>query len=302
MGLQPTRTARGAVLLSCLACLAACDIPTDTPIIETRWVVPIESTSIRVGELLPDGVTESGEAFLIRVDPFDFNQTLAGLCGACVALNGLTAPKPAFQTTFSESTSMPADVQSAELNAGTVRVRITNGISFDPIRPTAATNGSVTITLVDGAPGGRVLDQVVLDGASTALTPASTTTVTLNLTAGTVSSTITAQVTVDSPAGDAVLINTTDRLEIVVEPGVLSVASAIVDVANRDVSIDQVELDVEGMEDGLIDRIESGALALEIRNPFGVAISLVLEVGVPAAGSSIERTLEISDALDSMEI
>ena len=76
---------------SCM-CLAApaCEIPTETPSLDQRWIIPVETTQLGVNELLPSGVTISGGNFDAQVDDFALSETLGDLCGICV--NGVTVP------------------------------------------------------------------------------------------------------------------------------------------------------------------------------------------------------------------
>jgi len=54
-----------------LAVLSGCEYPTEAPIFDVRWVVPIEETSISVVDLLPatGAVTVVGTNFDVAVDP-----------------------------------------------------------------------------------------------------------------------------------------------------------------------------------------------------------------------------------------
>lgn len=87
------RTASAATV-GCLL-FVACEVPTDPPILEQRWIVPIEEVTLSVDQLLPTGVTVVGDNFSVSIDPFTTIASLAAMCGAsCVALNGFTAPAP----------------------------------------------------------------------------------------------------------------------------------------------------------------------------------------------------------------
>ena len=89
-------------LVFCLFSFSACDLPTATPIFETRWIFPIEENSISVDEMLPAAVTTSGEEFEVAVDPFTFSESLGNLCFACLPFDGLVVPKPLLQFSFSD--------------------------------------------------------------------------------------------------------------------------------------------------------------------------------------------------------
>ena len=168
-----------AVLLIVVAALSGCDVPTALPIFDVRWVIPVEETSISVIELLPANVDTAGGNFAVDVAPVFLSQTLGGLCPACIALDGLTVPKPVSNLVYSQSGSLPTDVVSVELVSGLISMAIQNNLGFDPINPSAASPGTFTVTLYDTDINGRQLDQVILDGANGDQLPAGLTTIQL---------------------------------------------------------------------------------------------------------------------------
>lgn len=286
----------GFVTLLALALGAsACDVPTAAPEWEQRWIVPAEETTVEVSELLPDGVTlaAGGSAFSIQVDPISFSQSLGSLCGACV--DGGPVPKPAFQGTFQEVSTLPSDVSSATVSEGSIEVAIFNGFGFDPIQPGGAATGTITLTLYNGAAGGSVLDQIVIDGATDALVPGSTLTDTLDIGSATVGSTLTVELVVDSPDGAPIMINTAETLQITATPSEILVSSATVNVANRDVSFDPMDLDVEDIDEEVVDHIRSGAFEFEIQNPIGIAVDFTITISGDGF-SDIVKTLNITGA------
>src|SRR5262245_41544893 len=106
--------------------LAACDIPTEPPKLDQRWIIPAKSTTIDVAQLLPTGVSLVGSAFSVNVSPVTVSQTLATSCPACSAVNGLSAPVPAFSSNITSTVVLPANVSAATLSAGTVNLSIQN--------------------------------------------------------------------------------------------------------------------------------------------------------------------------------
>lgn len=266
-----------------LATLSGCnDIPTEAPLIDVRWVFPIEDQSLSVAELLPTNVTISGTSFAVGVSPFSVTQTLGGICAACVALNTQTAPKPAFNVQYQDVGSLPTDVGSVELESGTVSLGIQNSLSFDPINPAAATTGSMTMTLYSGTvAAGNERGQVILDGATSTLPSGMVTNVPIPLTPGTISSTIVAVVDLNSPLGDPVLIDINAGLDITVTVGSILVSAATVDVDGLSVDIDETQLDLEDIDPDIVSNIQNGSLILDVQNPFGVAIDVVVEIGSP---------------------
>lgn len=280
-------------LVFCLFSFSACDLPTATPIFETRWIFPIEENSISVDEMLPAAVTTSGEEFEVAVDPFTFPESLGNLCLACLPFDGLVVPKPLLQFSFSDVSSYATDVESFELLTGSVTVRITNGLGFDPIRPGVGVTGSVTVTVYDEMIGGRELDRIVLNGAVDSLSNGTALDLPIDLTAGPVTSTVVAVVDMHSPLGDPVLINTTSQLDVDVTFGVIAVSSATVNVAGRQVALDEVAMDVEKIDSYIVDNILSGALILNLSNPFGVGLTATIDIKSPAI-PTISKSLTIT--------
>ena len=285
------------VLLIVLAALSGCDVPTDLPIFDVRWVIPVEETSISVDELLPaTGVTISGGNFVVEADTLSLNETLGSLCSACLDSGGFPVPKPVFDTVFTQTSNLATDVASAQLVSGSISLAIQNDLGFDPIRPAAGTPGTMTVTLYDGDTGGRPLSQVTLDGAilTDSLPNGALTTILLILDPGTVSSTIFAEVDLDSPAGDPVPINPNNRLDITVALGPFSVSSVTLVVDSLSVDLDPTNLDVGDIDTSVTDRILSGSLILDIQNPFGVEVELTLLISGPGF-TTISKDVTVSN-------
>lgn len=167
--LRPLLLRAGSLIA--LAALSGCDVPTELPIIEQRWVIPIEDKSISVTELLPPSgdVTISGGNFQVNVTPYTVTQTLGDFCPLCAVIDGFTVPKPPFNFTYNDSGGLPTDVVSVEVVSGSIFLGIQNDLGFDPIRPAVADPGTLTVTLYDGDIAGRVLGQAVLAGATDSL-------------------------------------------------------------------------------------------------------------------------------------
>jgi hypothetical protein len=284
-----------AVVLS-LALLAACDLPTEAPIIDQRWVVPVDNSTISVNELLPDGVSAQNGSFAVDVDPFNRTERLGTMCSSCQASDGLTVPKPAFDYTITVEQSLPGDVQSAALESGAVLIQIANNLGFDPLRPGGGNTGSLVIRVRNGT-GGAVLGTLTMDGANESLATGTIAQKTLTLGAADVGSTLTLEVAVDSPDGDPVQVDADATLTATASPADILVGSAMVEVAGRDVEIDPVELDVADIDDGIANRIQEGSILLDVTNPFGVAVSGQLVIEYP--GGEISKTLSIGSAATS---
>ena len=280
-------------LLITLAVLSGCDYPTTAPLNDTRWVFPIEDQSISVVELLPGNVTVSFGSFQVGVDPFSLNQTLGLLCAACVLLDGQNVPTPPFNVVYNEIGSLGTDVVSVVMESGLISLGIQNDLGFDPLRPAVASPGTMTITVYDGDITGHKLGEVVLDGATVALPTGMLTTIPINLAPGTVTPTILTVIDVNSPLGDTnVLINVNNSLNIAVTVGPILVSSATVNVGGLTVNIDEQQLEVADIDPDIVSNIQIGSLILDVQNPFGVAFSLVVEIGGPGI-MTLQRVLDI---------
>lgn len=273
------------LLAATAACvvLAGCDIPTEPPLIDQRWIIPVDETTLSVDELLPTSVTTVGGDFDIAVDPVSASETLGNLCGAaCLLLNGLTAPVPAFQGSFSSSRSLPADVASAEVTGGSIDVTITNGFSFDPL----ANGGALVLTLTDDATG-AALGTLSLDGATDALPAGGTTVYTVPLSPGTVTGALRATVDVDVPGGQTAQIDAADQVQVTAAVNELLVGSVTIDVTGTSVSFEDQQLDLEDVDSDIADRILGGTLVLEIENPFAVGVDGTIDIGTTSKSFSL---------------
>ena len=299
-------SALGARALALLALAAtACDLPTEAPQWEQRWILPADRTTVGVEELLPDEVrlTADRSAFTVQVDPVVFQESLGSLCSGCAPLDGRFVPKPAFQSDFHESVDLPADVETAEVRSGRVVVVASNGFSFDPHRPPGGPPGTVTLALRNGGPGGALLDQVLVDGATTSFAPGALLTRVLEY-SGPIGSTLAVTVTVDSPAGgqdpsDRVLVRLTDQIQVTVTPQQLEVASALITVSGRSFDLIDTDLDVEDLDEGLVERVQSGAFLLDIANPWSIGATFDLTVRGPTLDSPITKTVTVPEGATS---
>ena len=86
---RPSLAVSSAVLV---LALAGCDIPTEVPRWDTRWVIPAERTAFSVADLLPEGVTlaPGGGSFDVPLEGITLSESLAGMCPECAPLDGLT--------------------------------------------------------------------------------------------------------------------------------------------------------------------------------------------------------------------
>ena len=288
-GMRSVGATRWGVLLGTTALLAACEVPTGMPILESRWVVPTDGTEITVAEFLPAnvGLGPAGSSFIVQPAPTSVARTLADLCSTCAALDGTVAPKPAFNGSIARSVALPDDVESAQLVSGSIVIRLTNGLNFDPIRPGGGT-GSVTITIRNAA--GRTLGSTVVSGASDSFAPGSTLTRTIGLTGGSITG-LEFEAVVNSPLGTPVQISASSTISADLEVPSLVVSSAVVDLGQRPVEFTNRELDVEDIDSDIADKIDAGSLRVRLTNPIGVAAQMQVRITGPF--EPITKTLAI---------
>ena len=286
-------------LLLLTGSIGGCDIPTEAPILEQRWILPAEEMVMEVDELLPADVSviPGGSAFTVHTDPVTFQETLGGLCPACAPFHGQTTPKPAFESEFSENVSLPDDVEAAEISEGRVVVVAHNGLTFDPLQPQGGNPGSISIALRDGGVGGPILAEVLVEGATTSFDPGTTLSRTLEY-SGPVTAELWVVTTIDSPAGgldpgDWVLVRLTDEIQVTATPQTLEATSAVVSVAGETFELIDTDLDVEDLDDEIVDRIQSGAAIMEVSNPWAIGASLTLTVDGPTMATPVVKVVAV---------
>lgn len=279
----------------------ACEYPTDLPIIEQRWIAPIEDTRFGVGDLLPGQVSISpdGNNFQIDFDPVAFSATLADLCGACVAADGFTVPKPPFSGDIISGIDFPAQVSAVTIVDGTVLIEITNGLNFDPLSPGGSETGEIVITVTDDADD-DVVATTTVDGATTPFGQGTTLNLTLPLQPVTVEGNIVATVTLTSPSGDPVTVDSSLPISIVATVSNVLVSEVSVDVSNEAVTLDPVSIDLEDLGDEIAERLLSGAFVIDVENPFGVGAMVQFTIDGPTI-SPIQKSLQIDASPVSTE-
>lgn len=285
--------------LAIIVVAAGCDIPTELPELENRWIVPAEETSFGVDELLPGSVTLAPDnaAFIVDFDPILFSQTLGSICAACVAADGLTVPKPAFVGGFSSTIGFPAEVTAVNIVGGSVQLEITNGFNFDPIRPAAGVFGSLELTLTDDADG-DVVGTLVIDGEDQGFAPSTTLMTAIVLGAASVEGGIETTIVLDSPTGDPVTVDASSQITVNAMPVDVRVASVEIDVSGQSVDLDPVDLDLEDVDEELIERVESGSFVLDVENPFAIGADFTLQISGPTI-ATIQKSASIGPATES---
>lgn len=299
-GSPPKARMTSAILAALLFLPVACEIPTEAPKWDQRWLFPIGSASIPPSELLPEGPwgTDEDQAFFIQFDTFQFFTTLGDLCPECVPLWGLQAPKPAFEGVFS-GPLLPEGMVSAEVIRADMTLEIRNGFNFDPIRPDSAVFGEIVLQLRSGGIGGNVLDQATIDGREVALPQNTTESVALSF-SGTVPEGSVALAQIVSPAGSTVRIDITDRATVTVVRDILRVSSAVMEVGGRTFELPAVDLGTGELASELVDRVESGAVELRIVNPWNMSADLLFEIFGPTVAPPIQKTVTLPASPESV--
>lgn len=301
---QPERRFRTLILASALAVLSAagCDVPTDPPALDSRWIVPADETRYGVAELLAEGEVDfnaDSSAFLVNLDAVQVQETLAGICPPCAdpLFQGQTVPKPAFSDTLVAGLTFPASVSAFSLTSGSVEVVIQNGLNFDPIRPAAGVTGTVSLEIVD-ASDGDVLAVSALDGSTTSLAPGTSLVETLVLAPTSVEGDLVLRIALDSPEGDDIVLDGDLSISAAATPVDIEVGTVTVDVSGEAVTLEEVPLDSEDLDAELVERIQEGALVLDIQNPFGVTADLSLEIRGPGV-PTLTRNFTVSSQASS---
>jgi hypothetical protein len=267
----------GAVLFL-TAASAGCEFPTEAPIFESRFVLPAENTTLSVGELLPSSLTDNGAAFGLTLAPASISRTLGQLCPACVPFNGQSVPYPGFTGSIVDTVALPAEVSRVGIAGGTIQVSMTNTFGFDPLMPPgAAAGGSIRIQALNGAQ--TVGDTTITGAFANGVTRA----VALRLLPVNVTGPIEIRLTIVSPAGGTapaqfVTINTSGALNVTSAPTGVTVSAADIAVNDENVTVANVALELSGVDETLRKRTVSGALVLEVANPFTVSGNFTMTI------------------------
>jgi hypothetical protein len=290
-----------AFTLAVGAGVASCDIPTSAPKVEQTWLIPLKTDSIPVTELIPAGMTLNAGVFNVVTVADSSVQTLDALCPACVPLNGTTAAKPAFNASLSTVVAFPIAVQEVTLGAAPAApVVLENNLSFDPIRPNGNTPpyGRVILYLV--AAGNDTLAVDSLEGATAPLPPGSQDTVLVPLVPGHVLvPPVNVEARIESPAGSAVLINTSESF-VVVSPAVPVPADQTkIVIQNKPFTSASVPLDFTHVDAQVRDGIKGAGVRLVLTNPLPIGGSVALHFKSQGADVFTPLALNLNPGTDS---
>jgi hypothetical protein len=306
---SPLSVRRTAIVVAALS-VAACDVVdfanNPMPQFLQTWNIPAAGTSVSVGSLLPSGVSiystpsstpPDSSAFDVDIDTMDFSRRLGLDCASCQALNGTTAIKDSFNLVSSSSEPLPADMVSGAVIGGAVRVSVRNTLSFDPIR--VRSTGTQGFLLIVVRSGSLVLGRDSTNGATTAFVPGDSIVRTINLSTGTVVGSITVDITIMSPRGDApVQINANGTIRTIAITESLLTASIRMNVVNKALSsADADSLALDGLEPGVTRRIIGGGLDMAVTNPFAVAGDMQIIFGY-RPGQNVVKTVPLPTGVD----
>jgi len=264
--------------------LTGCDIPTEPPKIEQRWIIPVDETRLSVDALLPAGVTLVGNEFDVSVEPVYAFANLGDLCPPCENMDGQTATVPAFDATFSSSRTLPAGLVSAIVTNGSMQVHVSNQFGFDPL----LNGGSMVIVLEDEGTG-RTLGEVVLEDSTDDIPAYGSVTRTIAVSPGTITGPIRAEISLVAPGGQPGYIDTAALVEVTTTTQSLRVSEATAHVGTRIVVLDEQTLDLD-LDADIVDRILQGNIILEVENPFAVTFTGTLDIGNTSKPFSVTNT------------
>jgi hypothetical protein len=263
------------ILLAEALALGGCDRLTDPPRPDATVEVPVDSTLFSLAQILPPGITitSAGQKYFdITVAGSTTSATLAALCPACP--NGF-APKPAFTGTMRTALRPPVDVISASVVGGGYFMTFQNGFDFDPLRPGETARGTITVRVQ--SPG--IAGTSTISGSSAALSPGGLlTTGSPAFAGGTFTDSLAMDITFNSPAGAALLINPASKITVTVRPTTAIATSAVVRVQNQEIFAHQI-LNVGDIDGVVPGRIKSGSLILSFDNPLGLTGTMTFNIG-----------------------
>ena len=295
------RAALLGITLGPLGCDVVDFVSNPMPRFEQTWNLPAAGTTISVASLLPPGITiyntpsaaaPDSAGFDVDVDDIVFSRRLGADCLSCNGLNGTTAVKPAFTLQSGNSDPLPQDMISGSVIGGQVNVTVQNNLSFDPLRVRAANpQGHMVIVVRSGS---LVLGRDSVNGANTPLPAGAALVRTIQLTTGTVTSSITVDLTIESPQGDApVFINANGTVNATAVTPSLVTATMRMNVVNKSLasaSSDTISLD--GIKPNVAEHVVAGALAMSITNPFAVTGNMDVRFGY-APGAAVTESVAL---------
>lgn len=275
--MTPLLSLRRATLLGILVVVSACDIAQfavdPMPQFEQTWNLPASNNTITIASLLPAdnsvSILPDSSGFALQPPTIGITQVVGPQCQQCVLLNGTVAPKPAFTLTATNGATLATDVVSASVRSGTVNVRLTNNMSFDPLR-VKASGGPQGYMLIVIHSGSVVFGRDSVNGATTPWPAGTLLNRVIALTSGNAPANLAADVTLNSPIGDSTFINANGSLNASISVPTLTVASVNVNVVNKTLTGGNTQIDLGGLDSIITRHVQSGALEMTITNPLAI--------------------------------
>lgn len=270
---------RQIVQLVVVASVVGCDIPTEMPDWDTRWVLPAEATRLPLEEILPEEISRNaaGDGFLVTLPEFSAASSLREICPECAPLDGITIPKPPFTLSLTDELQISEWIVSGEVDGGSVEVRLQHDFDFDPLRPGGAGVGYLVLRLRSGT---QVLARDSISGATTALPPGRELVRTIPIGRGVMNGPLEVDFILHSPAGAPATIRLDDRLMLHLPPTVIELSDLRLRV-DQEVQTEPLILDLSGIDEEVSERVNGAAIELDVENPFDLSADLTLTITAP---------------------
>lgn len=272
---------------------AACEFPTESPLWDQTWVVPVESIVVGATDLLPDDVDVNADttAFTAETPEATIRVTLADVCTSCLILNGLRTRKPEFGDTVTTETTLPSELVSATLAGGAFDVVVGHNLNFDPLRPSADPGAPRGYMVFRFSSNGTVVAYDSISGDDAAFPGGSTLTPDLPIRPVEVSSSIVLDVYIYSPEGDSVTVEAFDTAGLTLHPSVVEISQVTLEASSITIEPVRSTMDFSGVDSTAIEHVQSGALLVDVANPWNVAGTL--DVTLEPPDPAIQRSLAL---------
>lgn len=256
-----------------------CDLP-QAPKWNVDLLVPFSQQSLGIDSLLPYGVSvrSVGGERAFMVDPVEdsAHYSLGEMCEPCRPLQGSTAPVPGFDYADTLHIGFPSGLLSMDVVTATLGFRVTNGLDFDPLRPTSdpGTAGWVQVEAID-AGSGAVLDSVFISGADESLPAGATRTLALRIRDASLSGGVIVAAAIHSPYdGQTATVDTAATFDVEPVSDSIAVSAVTVEVQNGRLSNSyEIQFD-SSVRDDVADRIQEATVDLELQHALDISGTL----------------------------
>lgn len=279
------------ILAGCLLFLA-CDLPTEAPIVEQTWAVPLPEISVTAADVAPTFLVPVPSGFDVALDPVVAASNLGTLCGAaCDTLNGLVAPVPAFTGIVGSNFDLPADLIVAYVRSGVIDVSVTNNMGFDP------TENGGTVSLEVVGPTGMVVASTTFD-ASQGFPTGSSLQTTLLL--GSLDFDGDVRTVIDVPGGQTSLIDSAADLSVSASFTSFTVTGGQLGSLDETFIFGPEAFEID-LGDQILENVQGGFVEFKIANPWGATVSGSLDFGPVSKPILIQTAASSTVRLDFSE-